>query len=238
MFVLRVCCVQVTDPVNGLVKPRLNLKAAAALTPTVCTPTVSPRSVKAANTGGSLTLQVTPPSADCTWSLQAPSVSWLRFVGAASGTGPGTVTLQVDPVTTASRSTGVVVASPNGAATVLVSQAVATATVAAEDSRPPTMPARVQGSTSRGAITLTWAPARDSQSGVSSYQVVYNQGNKQPYPRCTTGTAVNQQPTTVGTNLQLTVAGLSAGAKYTFRVCAIDGAGNVALGGVWRGTAS
>ena len=238
------CCpshsdlLQVKDPVNGLEKPRLNLQAAVGGAPsTPCSVSVTPRSLKAPNTGGSLTFQVTPSTTDCSWSVAIPQASWVRVAGKATGTGPGTVTLQVDPIATTARGTGLTVTPANSqAVNALVSQAAADAEVAATDQRAPTM-GRVKGSITGSSATLTWPAAKDGQSGVSSYRVVYTQKG-QPQPRCVTGSTVNQQATAAGSNMQVTVAGLSAGTRYTFRVCALDAAGNVASGGLWRTSSS
>jgi hypothetical protein len=230
----------VTDAANGQVTPRLNLRAAMGLS---CTPTVTPRAWRTRSTGGTYTFTVTPPSADCTWNVAAPSASWLRIVGSAAGTEQGNVTLQVDPASAAARSTGLVATSPDTAGstaravshTILISQGTAAATVT--DTTAPTMPRRgVRGSSANGAITLTWPAATDAQSGVSSYRVVYSEGRQLPESRCATGTPVNTQATVSGTNLTVAVPGLTVGGVYTFRVCSIDAAGNVALGAIWRGT--
>lgn len=236
-----------TDARNGLTKPRLNLRAALGVGG--CSTKLSQSSFKAPHTGGTFSLTVTPSSADCAWSVAIPTTApWLHVVGAASGTGPGSITLQVDPITTTAtaRSTGVTItaAGETASSSALISQA-AFGAASAADTRPPVM-TRLQGSTSApGSLTLTWAPARDTQSGVSGYRVVYNAGTRPPSPRCISGTVVEDLPVAVsaggdGTNtvLQLTVAGLSAGSRYSFRVCAIDAAANVSGGTLWRGTAS
>jgi len=182
-------------------------------------------------------MQVTPVQPGCSWTVEAPAAAWVRVVGASSGTGPGTITLQVDPVGTAARSTGVAVASTGATMSVLLSQAAIAPAAAAVDTRAPTM-GLLKGTPARGSVNLVWPNAKDSQSGVSSYKVVFNQGSRPPNPYCATGTAVDQAPTVSGINSRLTIAGLSPGSRYTFRVCALDKAGNVATGRMWRGTAS
>lgn len=217
------------DPVNGLVIPRLNLRAAMGMN---CVPKLSPAFIRAANTGGSYNLTVTPATADCKWTVAAPSETWMRITGAASGTGPGTVTLQVDPVSgTAARATGLSVTG-DSMATILLSQAVVASSVV--DTKAPTM-GRMKATPSATYVDLTWPVAQDAQSGVSSYKVVYNEGSRPPRPRCTTGRAVNQQAQASGTEMKMRV-GLAAKTMYTFRVCAIDAAGNVAFGTIWRGS--
>lgn len=217
--------------------PRLNLRAAMGLS---CTPTVSPRALRLPSTGGTYTFTVTPPSPDCTWSIAAPSATWLRIVGPATGTAQGNITLQVDPVGAVARSTGLVAMSSDTAGptsrtvshTILISQSI-TAT-AGTDTTAPVMPRRgLRGSSANGAVTLTWPAATDAQSGVSSYTVVYSEGRKFPDSRCVTGTPVRTQPTASGTGFTVAVPGLTVGGVYTFRVCSVDAAGNVAVGSIW-----
>lgn len=198
-------------------------------------PSVEPASIRATKTGGSYTLRVTPASTGCAWTVSVPAqCSWMRIVGAASGVGPGTVTLQVDPAASAARSTGVSVAAPQGTAVMLISQAVAPADSPASvsDTQAPFM-GRLRATNTKGTIELSWQAARDAQSGVSSYQVVYQQGAQAPSRTCTTGTPVQQPPVTSGDTVKVAVSGLTVGVRYSFRVCALDAAGNVAGGRVW-----
>lgn len=159
----------------------------------------------------------------------------MRIVGPSTGTGAGTITLQVDPAPATARGTGVLVDAADGSSgwSVLVSQAVTA--VVDTDVRPPVI-SRVKLQTAPGTVTLTWPPPRDAQSGVSSYMVVYNVGSTPPRPRCTTGTQVTQTPQVTGSNMQLVLTGLKAGQRYTFRVCPIDATGNVGVGSMSRGT--
>lgn len=112
----------------------------------------------------------------------------------------------------------------------LISQAVAPA--GSPDTLAPVM-GRVQATNTKGTIELSWQAARDAQSGVSSYQVVYQQGAQAPSRTCTTGTPVQQPPVTSGDTVKVAVSGLTVGVRYSFRVCALDAAGNVAGGRVW-----
>lgn len=228
---------QVTDKRNSITKPRLNLRAAMGITLN-CMPQISPTPIKAPNAGGTFTLTVTPPDASCAWSVNIPGVPWARVTGASSGTGPGSITVQIDPLQTSgqARSAGMVVSVADGSATtMLVSQATVSAEALSSDLRAPIM-GRVQGSSSAGVVNLAWPTAQDNQSGISAYMVVYNQGNAAPKPRCTSGTPFTGMPTAQGGNLQLAVTGLTAGSTVTVRVCALDAAGNVAGGRIWRGS--
>ena len=224
------CHAQVKDAGNGLTFPRLNLRAAMGIT---CTPKLTPDTIKATKTGASYTLTVTPPTPDCTWTVAAPGVTWMRTVGATSGKGPGTVALQVDAAVAAARSSGLVVTAADGSASALVSQAASSVSVA--DTRPPVM-GQLTATSANSVVDLSWPASQDSQSGVSSYRVVYNPSSRPPSLHCTTGTLVSQQPQVSGSTLKLTVTGLSVGSQYTFRVCALDAAGNMAGGRMNRVT--
>jgi hypothetical protein len=160
----------------------------------------------------------------------------MRIVGANTGVGPGTVTLQVDPAEVEARGVGVAVAAEDGSSglSVLISQAIAPAGTG--DRRAPLMSGRVQVQGLQGAVMLTWPAARDNGSGVSSYMVVYNAGSRPPRPRCITGTQGKLKPQVSGNSMTLTVPGLLANTRYSFRVCPIDAAGNVGVGSMWRGT--
>lgn len=228
---------QVTDASNSVVTPRLNLRAAMSAS---CTPKISPSSIKADATGGTFTLTVTPPATDCAWSLDAQAsdtgIEWMRIVGLSNGTGPGTVTVQIDPqpqAGAASRSVGLSVEYPRGGrdllVNVLVSQGV---TAPSSDVTAPTMLRQVKAASSGGGqVTVTWPAASDAGQGVSNYKVVYVAGRRQPSPRCVTGEpAVILPVRDTGSSLSRVVQGLTVGTVYTFRVCPIDAAGNVATG--------
>lgn len=159
----------------------------------------------------------------------------MRIVGAATGMGPGTVTLQVDPASSTARSTGMAVATPQGAAVMLISQAVSAA--GSTDTLAPVMGRVRATNTKTGSIELSWDAARDSQTGVSSYQVVYLQGLRPPSRTCTTGTQVQEPPVVSGYTVKVVVSGLTPSGRYAFRVCALDAAGNVAGGRVWAAIA-
>jgi hypothetical protein len=92
---------------------------------------------------------------------------------------------------------------------------------------------------SAGAIDLSWTAGVDPvtsttiASGVAGYKVVYARAATAP-SSCATGTVA----ATLHTSTALRVSGLVDGAQYSFRVCAVDGAGNVSTGAVateWPG---
>ena len=83
---------------------------------------------------------------------------------------------------------------------------------------------------SRG-FRLNWAEATDKHSKIVQYILVYAQGSRVPAARCTSGL-----PVSLGSGNAASVTDLSPGTAYTFRLCAIDQAGNIARGKTWKGT--
>jgi subtilisin family serine protease len=79
-----------------------------------------------------------------------------------------------------------------------------------------------------GELTLSWTGFADAGSGVESYVLVQATGTVAP-SNCT-GPAV-----WTGTAGPATVTGLVNGTTYAFRVCAVDGAGNLSAGAVTTG---
>lgn len=73
-----------------------------------------------------------------------------------------------------------------------------------------------------GSATLSWSGFSDSASGVASYAVYHDAGRRAP--RCE-GT-----PIWTGTDTTTTVTGLPVGSDASFRVCALDVAGNLSSG--------
>jgi len=72
-------------------------------------------------------------------------------------------------------------------------------------------------------IALTWSGFADAGAGVASYRVVAATGSMAP-TSCA-GAAVY-----TGTALTTTITGLVNGTTYSYRVCAVDGAGNTSSG--------
>jgi subtilisin family serine protease len=75
-----------------------------------------------------------------------------------------------------------------------------------------------------GSAALSWSGFSDPATGIAGYKLVYAAGSTPP-SYCTGGTVLY---TGTGTSYQIT--GLAKGVAYNFRVCATDGAGNVAAG--------
>ncbi|MEN0066482.1 MAG: S8 family serine peptidase [Myxococcota bacterium] len=79
--------------------------------------------------------------------------------------------------------------------------------------------------TAQGAIegiTLSWGDFTDDYTGIASYKVVQSQGRGLPRSRCT------ETPIYEGTDTTLMVPDLDG--TYNWRVCPVDGAGNVGTG--------
>jgi hypothetical protein len=82
----------------------------------------------------------------------------------------------------------------------------------------------VTGTPGNAQVTLNWSGFSDALSGVGSYKVVYNTGGNPPYS-CSGGTAVY-----TGTDTSFIHTGRTNGTTYSYRVCAIDKAGNMSSG--------
>jgi hypothetical protein len=85
---------------------------------------------------------------------------------------------------------------------------------------------------SDGAVSLSWSGFSDVRTSVASYLVVVETGSSAPAD-CSSGEEVY-----AGSATSTTVSGLDNGLTYSFRVCAVDGAGNVSTGAVateWPG---
>jgi hypothetical protein len=80
-------------------------------------------------------------------------------------------------------------------------------------------------------LTLSWTAAADPGSGVAGYKLVGTAGTVPPATACTTGTALY-----TGTATSF-VHAVSARATWSYRVCAVDGAGNVSAGTTKTATA-
>jgi subtilisin family serine protease len=74
-------------------------------------------------------------------------------------------------------------------------------------------------------IALRWTGFGDTGSGIASYRVVGQAGPTAP-TSCT-GTALY-----AGTATAVTLTGLTNGTAYSYRVCALDGAGNLSTGAI------
>jgi hypothetical protein len=145
------------------------------------------------------------------------------------------VTLQVDVNSGAARSAVITSSSAGGAVPVTLQQG-----AAPSGGTSPPVNSRVMGVPARASVQLTWAPAVENGSGVSGYKVVWAAGSTAPRPRCTTGTVVPRQASissnASGSTYRVRVTGLQPATRYAFRVCAVDAAGNVSTGSVWRGS--
>jgi PKD repeat protein len=73
-----------------------------------------------------------------------------------------------------------------------------------------------------GVVDLSWSGFSDAASGVASY--VVQQATSSAPGLCTTGTRI-----AATTDTSLRASGLTNGTTYGFRVCAVDGAGNLVV---------
>ncbi len=76
-----------------------------------------------------------------------------------------------------------------------------------------------------GQVTASWADFTDSESGVESYILVMNEDERATIDRCSAYPEVWRGPAT-----STVITGLDAGRFYSFRVCAVDRAGNISTG--------
>jgi hypothetical protein len=83
----------------------------------------------------------------------------------------------------------------------------------------------LSGQASKNSFKLNWTAATDA-NGIASYKLVYRPGAVPPKITCSDGTSIP----VVGLIQTATVANLVSNSFYSFRVCAIDRAGNVANG--------
>jgi len=84
--------------------------------------------------------------------------------------------------------------------------------------------AALSATTSPQTVALSWTTATDAGSGLAGYKLVATTGTVPPASGCTTGTTLY---TGGATGFRHTVA---AKATWSYRVCAIDAAGNVSAG--------
>jgi hypothetical protein len=77
-------------------------------------------------------------------------------------------------------------------------------------------------------VTLNWSGFSDALSGVGSYKVVYAMGSF-PLYSCSSGTVIY-----TGTDTSFIHTGRTNGTTYSYRVCAIDKAGNISSGATVR----
>ena len=82
----------------------------------------------------------------------------------------------------------------------------------------------VRATPADGQVTLSWSGFSDATSGLDSYLVAYATGATPP-TTCAGGTTVSASSAATSA-----ISGLTNGSTYTFRVCAIDRAGNTSAG--------
>lgn len=82
-----------------------------------------------------------------------------------------------------------------------------------------------------GAITLSWPASTDTGSGIASYRLVGALGTVAPAAGCATGTLLQQSTALSYRHV------VAARATWSYRVCAVDGAGNPSAGAIRTATA-
>jgi hypothetical protein len=105
-------------------------------------------------------------------------------------------------------------------------------TSAGADTTPPTDGATFTATGGTLQVSLAWAAASDNV-GVVSYKLVYATGATAP-ATCAAGTQIGGTLT----GLSYVHTGLAAGAAYSYRVCALDAAGNGSTGKTASATTS
>ena len=76
-----------------------------------------------------------------------------------------------------------------------------------------------------GVSNLSWTASTDASSGLAGYKLVVLEGTVYPASTCTTGTVLYNGPDRVFDH-----TGQVSGRKYSYRLCALDHAGNVTAG--------
>ena len=84
----------------------------------------------------------------------------------------------------------------------------------------------VTGQVQAGELLLKWADYTDASSGVNGYTIVYASGSTAP-ASCAAGTVL---ATTDAYTTTVEHVDAVSGATYSYRVCAVDKAGNVSTG--------
>ena len=204
----------ITDPRNGITRPRLDLPSALQSAPVSAPPAPTGKvvinggaqytkstavTVNVTTTSGTATqvcLSATPSCSN--WRSYAKTVSWTLTTG--DGAKPVYVWWK--------NAQGAASATPVSAAITL-------------DTTPPTN-GSLAGLLSKSVATLTWIGFRDTGSGLASYKLVSSTGSA---PRsCSTGKQLY-----AGTASVFKTGVLPAGATY-FRLCAADKVGNMSTG--------
>lgn len=202
----------VVDPRTGRTSRRLDLAAALAIT---STDGVAPTGTVVINAGATYTTSRT-----VTLTLAATDAVGVTAmcVDACASFVPYATTLSY-----------ILPAGADGTRTVAVRyrdaagnlSAAATDTIALDTVAPSLS---VTGTLAARTLTLRWTGA-DATSGLASYRVVALAGTTAPAARCTNGTVLAS-----GTATTVSHGPLAAGARWSYRVCATDRAGNTTPG--------
>lgn len=213
----------ITDPRNGLVARRVDLVAALGGTPAPAADTTPPVGSVVINAGAAttrtaqvtLTITGTDPSGvtqmcvtnttTCT-AFEAFAATRAWTLAAGDGTKSVAVWLRDSKGNTTTATTSPV-------------DSIAVDATAPTDGLASAKPANL-------SVALAWSGFADATSGLATYRVVGVAGTTAPAAGCA-GTALY-----TGTALTTTQSGLVNGSTYSYRVCAVDVAGNVSAGAV------
>jgi subtilisin family serine protease len=209
---------KIVDARNGVTTPRIDVFAAVSATGTADTtaPTGSvainggaaatrTAAVTLAITGtdaGGVTQMCVTNTATCTvFEAFAATRAWTL----ASGDGAKTVRVFLRD-----RAGNTTTAATSPSATITL------------DATPPTN-GTLTATPGNGQIALSWAGFGDAGTGIASYRVAAVASTSPP-------AACGDASVSAGTSTTLTVGGLVNGTTYSYRVCALDRAGNVSAG--------
>ncbi|HEV7556161.1 MAG TPA: S8 family serine peptidase, partial [Kofleriaceae bacterium] len=199
----------IKDARNGVTKPRIDIEAAIVLPPPDVTPPTGSLSINggaATTKSASVTLAIT--SADAATMCISNTTACTTFSAFAAtkawtlATGAGSKTVTVVLRDAAGNTT---TADTSPKATIVV------------DATAPTN-GTVTATAGSAQVHLTWTGFADTGSGIASYRVV----GGTTAPSSCTGTAL-----WIGTDHGFAHTGLVNGTHYSYRVCAVDAAGNM-----------
>lgn len=212
----------ILDPRNGITKPRIDLAAAIAASSTDTAPptgtvvinagatatrtTAVTLAITASDPSGLGQMCITNTGTCTTFEAFATTKAWTL----TSGNGNKTVTVVLrDKLGNTTTTT-----SPK--ATILLDTTLPTNGTATATAR-------------NASLALAWSGFGDAGSGIASYRVVAAVGTTAP-ATCT-GAAVY-----AGSTAAFTATGLANGTPVSYRVCALDAAGNLSTGATVTGT--
>lgn len=206
----------VTDTRNGLVRPRIDVNAALALSGNIDTSAPTGSFVINSDASGTnttsttLTLSATDDTGVTEMCISNTSTcsAWLTYA-----------TSQAWTISSTTGTRTVYAWFKDAAGNV---SSVATDTIVYDKTKPTNGTVTATGGNAE--LNLSWSGFSDASPGVASYKVVYSTTSS-PTSSCTANTTGY-----TGSSTSTTLTGLTNGATYYIWVCAIDGAGNTSTG--------